>query len=135
MSGYGEQNVGAVISLSAPEEGDNVWKAEQIDVVRNLPPGDIEGRIPIDWSFGPIKITGYVDTNTYEIGVSISIVGINVGNIFGNLKDGVGLDINLFVARGSIRLYLKNGNELWVNLDVRITFDGSFSGDYKILTF
>ncbi|KAI8714866.1 hypothetical protein NCS52_01207500 [Fusarium sp. LHS14.1] len=135
MSGYGEQNVGAVISLSAPEEGDNVWKAEQIDVVRNLPPGDIEGRIPIDWSFGPIKITGYVDTNTYEIGVSISIVGINVGNVFGNLKDGVGLDINLFVARGSIRLYLKNGNELWVNLDVRITFDGSFSGDYKILTF
>lgn len=47
---------GAVISLSAPEEGDNVWKAEQIDVVRNLPPGDIEGRIPIDWSFGPIKV-------------------------------------------------------------------------------
>jgi hypothetical protein len=81
------------------------------------------------------QITGYVDTNTFEIGVSISIVGINVGNIFGNLKDGVGLDINLFVAKGSIRLYLKNGNELWVHLDVSVTFDGSFSGDYKIISF
>ncbi|KAH7264606.1 hypothetical protein FSOLCH5_009880 [Fusarium solani] len=135
MSSSAEQNVGAVISLTAPEEGDNVWKAEQLDIVRNLPPGDIAGRVPIEWSFGPIKITGYVDTNTFEIGVSISIVGINVGNIFGNLKDGVGLDINLFVAKGSIRLYLKNGNELWVHLDVSVTFDGSFSGDYKIISF
>jgi hypothetical protein len=81
------------------------------------------------------QITGYLDTSTFEIGVSISIVGINVGNIFGNLKDGVGLKVNLFVAKGEIKLYLKNGNELWVHIDVSVTFDGSFEGDYKILSF
>ncbi|RSL52687.1 hypothetical protein CEP54_010769 [Fusarium duplospermum] len=133
MSSSTEQNVGAVISLTPPKEGDTVWKAKQLDVVRNLPPGDIAGRAPVEWSFGAIKITGYVDTDTYEIGVSISVVGINVGNIFGNIKDGIGLDISLAVANGSLRLYLKNGNELWVHLDVSVTFDGSFSGDHKII--
>ncbi|RMJ08475.1 hypothetical protein CDV36_011920 [Fusarium kuroshium] len=134
MASSAEQNVGAVISLIAPKKGDNVWKAEQVDIARNLPPGDIAGRIEINWSYGPIKITGYIDTDTYELAISISIVGINVGNIYGNIKDGIGLDINLFVAKGSIKFYLKNGNELWVHLDVSVTFDGSFSGDHKIIS-
>lgn len=30
--------------------------------------------------------------------------------------------------------YLKNGNELWVRVDVKITFDGSYSRDYKTTT-
>ncbi|VUC28272.1 unnamed protein product [Clonostachys rosea] len=129
-----QQTVGAIISLSAPEEGDNVWEARQVDQVLNLPPGDIQGRVTIDWSFGPVKITGYVDTNTFEIGVSVSILGINIGNIFGNLKDGVGIKVDLFLAKGSIKIYLKNGNEVWVHLDVSVKFDGTFQGDYKIIT-
>ncbi|RSM10358.1 hypothetical protein CDV31_007234 [Fusarium ambrosium] len=135
MASSAEQNVGAVINLIAPKKGDNLWKAEQVDIARNLPPGDIAGRIEINWSYGPIKITGYIDTDTYELAISINIVGINVGNIYGNIKDGVGLDINLFVAKGSIKFYLKNGNELWVHLDVSVTFDGSFSGDHKIISW
>ena len=82
-----------------------------------------------------LQITGYVDTDTYEIGVDISVLGIHLGNIYGNLKDGVGVDVDLLLAKGSIKLYLKNGNELWVNLSLKITFDGSFQGDYKIITF
>ncbi|KAL4728763.1 hypothetical protein ACLX1H_003162 [Fusarium chlamydosporum] len=114
-----DQNVGAIVSLTPPEEGDNIWEAKQVNLARSLPPGNVQGRHEIDWSFGPIKITGYLDTDTYEIGVSISIVGINVGNIFGNLKDGVGLKVDLFVAKGEVKLYLKNGNELWVHLDIK----------------
>ncbi|CAH0058548.1 unnamed protein product [Clonostachys solani] len=129
-----QQTVGAIISLSAPEEGDNIWKAQQVDQVLNLPPGDVLGRVSIDWGLGPVKITGYVDTNTFEIGVSVSILGINIGNIFGNLKDGVGVNIDLFLAKGSIKIYLKNGNEVWVRLDVSVKFDGTFQGDYKIIT-
>lgn len=64
----------------------------------------------------------------------MSILGINIGNIFGNLKDGVGVKVDLFLAKGSINIYLKNGNEVWVHLDVKVKFDGSFDGDYKILT-
>ncbi|EEY23466.1 hypothetical protein D7B24_006490 [Verticillium nonalfalfae] len=129
-----EQTVGAIVSLTPPEDGDNTWTADQVNLARSLPPGDIQGRVDIDWGFGPVKITGYVDTNTFEIGVSVSILGINVGNIFGNLKDGVGLNINLFLASGSIKFYLKNGNEVWVHLDIKVKFDGHFEGDYKIIT-
>ncbi|KAM0321789.1 hypothetical protein ACHAQA_009885 [Verticillium albo-atrum] len=128
-----EQTVGAIVSLTPPEGGDNVWKAQQVNLARSLPPTDGRGRVEIDWSFGPV--TGYVDTDSFEIGVSVSILGINVGNIFGNLKDGVGLDIDLFLAAGSIKFYLKNGNELWVHLDIKVKFDGSFDGDYKIVSF
>ena len=63
------------------------------------------------------------------------MLGISLGNIYGSLKDGVGVDVDLFVAKGSIKFYLKNGNELWVNLQLSITFDGSYDGDYKIISF
>lgn len=150
-----DKQLGAIISLKPPAKGDNIWEAKQVDIARSLPPGDIQGRQKIEWGFGPIKvcgfsphrhgitltltdtiqITGYIDTNTYEIGVSISVAGINVGNIFGNLKDSVGLKVDLFVAKGEVRLYLKHGNEIWVHLDIKITFDGTFSGEFKILSF
>ncbi|KAM0635675.1 hypothetical protein ACHAPW_001340 [Verticillium nonalfalfae] len=109
MPSSAEQNIGAVINLTAPEEGNTQWVATQI--------------------------SGYIDTDTFEIGISVSILGINVGNIYGNLKDGVGLNIDLFLAEGSIKLYLKNGNEVWINVDVSVKFDGSFQGDYKIISF
>jgi hypothetical protein len=80
------------------------------------------------------KYTGYVDTNTYEIGLSVSVLGIHLGNIFGNLKDGVDLHVNLHQAAGLNRIYLKNGNELWTHLDIKVKFDGHFEGDYKILS-
>lgn len=63
------------------------------------------------------------------------MVGINLGNIYGNLKDGVGLKVDLFVVSGEIKFYLKNGNELWVHLDLKVKFDGHYEGDYKILSF
>jgi hypothetical protein len=63
------------------------------------------------------------------------VVGISLGTIYGNLKDGVGVKIDIFVAKGSLKFYLKNGNELWIHVDIKVTFDGSFDGDYKIITF
>ncbi|OBS23070.1 hypothetical protein FPOA_03633 [Fusarium poae] len=127
--------VGAIVTLTPPDDGDNVWEVRQLESAHSLAPGDIEGRRSIDWSFGPINLSGYVNTNTYEIGVSPTINQVNAGNIYGNLKDGVNLKINLFTTKGQLRLYLKNGNELWVHPDIKITFDGSYEGDYKITSF
>jgi hypothetical protein len=64
----------------------------------------------------------------------VTVVGVNVGNVYGNLNDGVVLKINLFVVKGEIKFYLRNGNEVWVHLELKITFDGHYEGDYKILT-
>ena len=54
--------------------------------------------------------------------------------MYGNLKDGVSANIDLFLAKGSIRFYLKNGNEVWVNLHLEVRFDGTFDQDVKLLT-
>ena len=80
------------------------------------------------------QVEGYVDLSTLEIGVSVSVAGVNLGDIYGNLQDGVGVKIDLFVAKGEIKFYLKNGNEIWVHVSVQITFDGSYEGDYKIVS-
>lgn len=48
--------LGAIISLTAPSDGGNVWTATQTEVQHSLPPGDIAGRHEIDWGFGPIKV-------------------------------------------------------------------------------
>jgi hypothetical protein len=91
--------------------------------------------IPIQWYLGPIATTGSIDTSTLAFNVSASIVGIALGDtIQGNLKDGVTIDFNLFVASGELKYYLKNGNEVWTHVDVKVRFDGSFFGDYKLLT-
>jgi len=73
-------------------------------------------------------------TETWEIGVEIYVVGIKIGNFFGNVKRGLVIKVNLFVAKGEVRFYLKNGKEVWVHIDLKLTFDGSFSTDVKLLT-
>ncbi|RBR11222.1 uncharacterized protein FIESC28_09106 [Fusarium coffeatum] len=126
----------AIVSITAPDEGDNVWVVQQADIARSLPPAHTnESRRDIYWSFGPHQITGYVDTDTYEIGVRIGVCGISVDNIYGNLKDGVVLKANLQTTKGEIRLYLRNGNEVWTHIDTKVVFDGSFEKDCKILSF
>jgi len=34
--------------------------------------------------------------------------------LYGNLKDGIVLKVNVLVAKGDVKLYLKNGNEVWI---------------------
>ncbi|PMD19209.1 hypothetical protein NA56DRAFT_205734 [Hyaloscypha hepaticicola] len=137
MATTADTNLGALVSLTAPKDGGNTWTAKQIETVTNTPPapGVPNAQVPISWSLGPIKLSGYVDTSSFAISVNISIVGISLGTIYGNLKDGVGVNVDLWVASGSLRFYLKNGNELWIHVDIKISFDGSFSGDYKIISF
>ncbi|KAM3505476.1 hypothetical protein MY10362_002925 [Beauveria mimosiformis] len=132
-----EQNIGAVINLVPPSEGSTVWQATQVQLAKNLPPPgkSPNSRREFSWSFGPAKLTGYVDTDTWEIGVEVSVLGISLGKVYGNLKEGVVIKVNLFLAKGSIKLYLKNGNELWVRLDLDVKFDGGFHSDYKIIAF
>ena len=65
----------------------------------------------------------------------MSVLGIKLGSFYGNLKDGLVINIDLFLAKGSIKFYLKNGNELWVRVDLDVKFDGSFHQDAKILSW
>ncbi|EJP61944.1 uncharacterized protein BBA_09100 [Beauveria bassiana ARSEF 2860] len=130
-----ERGSGALVHLSAPWSSDNVWVAKQVDLARDQPPTDGRGRREIDWAFGPIRISGYVDTDKWETGLTVSVLGISIGPIHGDLKDRVVINVDFFLAKGNINLYLKNENEFWVHLDISVKFDGSFTGDYRISSF
>jgi len=91
--------------------------------------------IPLDWSSGPATLSGWIDPVTLDTSIRLTVLGISLRDSFaGNLKDGINLNINIQMATGAIKLYLKNGNEIWVNLDCKVLFDGSFTGDYKIIS-
>ncbi|KAJ9220438.1 hypothetical protein DTO207G8_8433 [Paecilomyces variotii] len=124
--------LGAAVQVSSPNEDDTQWKIEQTEVGKNLyiPYGVAD----LDWALGPTRISGYVDTSTLDIRIDPVINGIYVGAITGSLKDGVAIQFNLFTTKGITKIYLKNGNEVWLNLHQKVKFDGTFQGDYKILT-
>lgn len=74
-----------------------------------------------------------MDTTTLEIGVEISVLGIKLGNFYGNLKQGLVIKINLIAASGFIRFFLR-GREVWVEVDVSVIFDGTFKKEVKLFT-
>ncbi|KAK4508033.1 hypothetical protein PRZ48_001769 [Zasmidium cellare] len=130
-----ETNVGAIIKLDGPKEGDINWKASQVKLGRSLPPGAPKGRKGFKWLFGPLEASGYIDTDSYGLGVEVSILGIELGNIYGNLKEGVGLDVDLFLVSGSIMFHLLHSNQLWCKVRLSVKFDGSWDEDVYIVSF
>ncbi|KXJ88050.1 hypothetical protein Micbo1qcDRAFT_178685 [Microdochium bolleyi] len=130
----GEQKFGALVSLKAPQAGHNEWVAEQLEVSSGLSLNDDRSKKELDWAHGPVKITGYINTDTFELGLSPVIAGISTGNVYGDLRQNVELRINLATTQGTTRFYLKNGNELWISVDVKVNFGGNTVGDYKIIS-
>lgn len=50
------KKVGATISLTPPEEGDNIWHVSQVDTESDSYGEDEGSSRSIDWSFGPYKV-------------------------------------------------------------------------------
>lgn len=51
--------IGAIVRLSPPEAGSNIWKATQTDVAHNLPPVHDGRRKDISWMFGPVVVCSF----------------------------------------------------------------------------
>ncbi|PKX95365.1 uncharacterized protein P174DRAFT_511144 [Aspergillus novofumigatus IBT 16806] len=84
--------------------------------------------------FGVVTVSGYVDTSTYGASVAVAVIGINIGTLTGNLEDGITLKVNLIAVKGELRFYLKNGNEVWLHVDLNVLFDGDYNDDVKIIS-
>ena len=88
-----------------------------------------------------MQLEGYVDTESLEIGVDVSIIGIELGALYGNLNDGVVLHVNLIAVSGLVNLYLKHpatgGTQLWLstNLEVNVGVKVSYIKDVEILSW
>ncbi|KAK9421717.1 hypothetical protein SUNI508_05318 [Seiridium unicorne] len=100
--------IAALINLTAPNDGDTTWTVEQKEVTIDTTIADSEGPTQdISWRFGPFSMEGHLDLNTFEMSS----------------------------AKGSTALYLKNGNEVWIHLDIEIVWNGTYKGDYEIFRF
>ncbi|KAH7311490.1 hypothetical protein B0I35DRAFT_514256 [Stachybotrys elegans] len=127
--------IGATVALVAPDECGIMWSAKQVTSAPTLLHQSLashSSRHRIEWGQGPLSLAGYVDINTYETGVEVAIMGISLGIITGNLKDGVGVSFALVALSGSVKLYLKNGNEIWVHQYIKTPFSQDIDEERKI---
>jgi hypothetical protein len=72
-------------------------------------------------------------SDTFEIGTQVVILGINLGNCFGNLKDGLSIKVNLLAESGTVKFYLKNGCEVWIQ--AALTGMTGINLEHKVASF
>lgn len=130
-------NWGAVVLIDPPtEDNDNditVYNIHQEKLQLIFPPAKPDDR-PLagsKFSYGPLSVDFRVDFQKKEFAVSASIMGIGLGTFYGSFTRGIELKVNLLLAKGSLRFYVKN-SALWVRIDVDIKFDGGYHEDKKI---
>lgn len=62
-------------------------------------------------------------------------MGIDIGTFSGNAKDGIIININLFAVSGTIRLFMKNGNELWGHIHLTPIIGPVLDEEFLIIEF
>ncbi|MCJ1243877.1 hypothetical protein MMC30_001074 [Trapelia coarctata] len=131
---------GALLSLTKGKGGYVVSQVPNRDF--SLPPTKANGpRKEFTIAITPIVLLNiYIDTSTFEAGLEVTILGISIGSLYGNVKEGLVLHINLALVSGQVSLSLrKNGsdNELWAAAKVHFVgdFHTEINEEVKVLTF
>ena len=77
------------------------------------------------------QLSGYVDISNFGAGVEVTLFGISLGSFYGNLKDGLGVSIDVIAAKGGVKIYLKD-NAVWVNVQLTPIWGNGINIDQKI---
>ena len=72
-----------------------------------------------------MKLEGHIDTSMLEISIDVSLFGIELGVLYGNLADRMVLHVNLAVASGLVNLYLMHRDTATAQLRVLIDLNVS----------
>ena len=73
-----------------------------------------------------------MDVINYGVGIEVTLFGISLGSFYGNLKQGLGIAIDVLAAKGQVTLYLKD-NAVWVNLQLTPIWGSGINVDQKIV--
>ncbi|KAF5002776.1 hypothetical protein FGRMN_174 [Fusarium graminum] len=115
-------NTTTSVKLIAPSDGSNVWTVEQGDgTTPSQPPTTNEppqNHVPIEYSSGSVSYKGYVEPDTLDINIVPAMGAIDIGSIHGTLKDGLDLKVDLESYKGTVKFFLKNGNEAWISYNM-----------------
>ena len=72
-----------------------------------------------------------MDLSNYGIGLEVKLFGISLGTFYGNLKDGLGISIDVIAAKGQITAYLKD-NAVWIKISLNPVWGKGISVDQKL---
>jgi hypothetical protein len=53
----------------------------------------------------------------------VYVLGVNLGQFYGNLTEGLVIKLNLFIIQGEIKLYLQDGakgKDVWIKVNVNV---------------
>jgi hypothetical protein len=79
-----------------------------------------------------VQISGFVDLDNYDVEAEVYVRKYAVGVFKCNLKVKCEININVVLAKGTVRLYLKNKHEVWLLAKLSLPFGKSFSVDKKV---
>jgi len=121
---------GAIVSVKTDKDG--VYHATQVTQEGYVPPESVvEGRQKFSVSFGPVKLSGYIDTDIWQVVVQIAVFGISLGRFEFDPRKGFEIKVDLLLVKGSIRFFLK-GKDLWVHIGLKWP-GGSYDQDNKVI--
>lgn len=77
---------------------------------------------------------GWIDLQTLTINVTIYVAGIKIGEIVGEVRNGIEIIIDGLLVKGSIKIFTKSGKDVWVQLSLTV-FGKGISGEWQIYPF
>jgi hypothetical protein len=77
-----------------------------------------------------------LDPNSFAVGYQLITEGVALGIFYGDIKEGVSVEVKTDNVNGKSELYLKNGNEVWHRVDLVSTSPKeTVEGSYKVFSF
>jgi hypothetical protein len=88
-----------------------------------------------DWSISFVGVSGKVClTPLPSADVKFKVLGVPVSEFKCDLAKDCCINLDVGLASGNACLFIKNSNELWIELHASVIFNGSIDGKYKILS-
>ncbi len=75
-----------------------------------------------------------MNTKKYGIGLEVQLFGIYLGPFYGDLKEGLGISIDIIAAQGEVRIYLRDGAG-WVRIQLKTLCGSGINIEQKLFDF
>lgn len=84
------------------------------------------------------QIKGTLNTDMPTLAAKITVKvpllpEITIGTVNGHLKDGISVNVNVAVVKGSVTFFMKNGKEVWVKLELTSKLFPPINRQFRII--
>ncbi len=69
--------------------------------------------------------------SNFGVGLEVKLFGISLGTFYGNLKEGLGVSIDVLAAKGEVKVYLFDGG-VWVKIQLTPVWGSGINTEHKL---